>query len=750
MMRNRAKSKVDRQFKEYRRRATEMMERLDALKERHKLLPVTDADFKEPMQGKTLGLYVKSEEELKALWDGWLEVMDKMDKAQKLIRESPALGTEQLRQAEDLLDDEKPFEELNQKQEGVSSVLGSLEQSHEEARRRLAELGEQAGVVDKTLGELSSVGLPTEAFASARQAIANYLDEARARLDSDPVATKAFLEEGIVRAKALADRAREVQSRFVQSTEVQKSLEEVSSAISKHRSEGLRLDEPEGDPDPPLARARAAHDQAIEALAHADPERAGKRLEAAMAQLDQGRQVLERILQAREFSRREIPERNKAVDAVRAAIEAAEAEAQSLRRQFDPESYRNVASNPAEARARLETALPRLEQAEELASNDTQRFLEAARTIEQVTRLQNEALDLAKGVGAQRATLESVREECKAAWNDLGQRVGALGRMLDEHGPIIGKPARAAYSDALRLQREIERLSSVPRPNWLEIQEKVARAREGLAIVQEHAEDDLKAYSRVREKLESARPRVQQIGGLLRAENKDRPPSNLRYRAAVEALDRVGREASEGSADWKFLERQVDDALAELDRAESLAREDIRLGNQALSDLDSAARAVRTAKSFSSLGVTADSRAAEAQLAQARRAIDSQDYEQAIQLATASEQSARGAFQSAQREARRRQDQIESERRRRAAEQYTRRTGHLPQPGGLPPEVWILGQAADAIFGGMSRGGFDIRIGGGMFGGNGGGFGGWGAGAGSGATQSSWGGGDSGSSQGSW
>lgn len=750
MMRNRAKSSADRKYKEYRKRATEMMERLDALKERHKLLPVSDADFTEPMQGRTLGLYVKSQGELKVLWDRWLEVMDRMDKAQKLIRESPALGTDELRKAEELLEDERPFEELHEQQQGVSSELDRLEAAHELARQRLAELEQQLGGVDKTLKELADVALPTDAFAAERQGFDRFLEEAKARVAADPIATGALLDSALERCKALASRAGEVQRRFLQSSEVLKSIEETSATVSKYRSEGLRLDEPEGDPNPPLARARAAYADAVDALEQADPDRAGQVLEVASSQVDQGRQILERTLQAREFSRKELPERNRALDTVRGAIENARAEMDSLKRQFDPESYSNVASNVDEARARLESAIPRLEQAEKLGGHDVQRYIESARAIEHVTRLQNESLDLANAVGTQRATLEKVRDECKAAWNDLGERVQALGRYLDEHSPIVGKAARAAYSESLRLQRELERLSSVPRPNWLEIQEKMARAREGLAIVREHAEADVRAYAQVREKLESARPRVQQIGNLLRAENKDRPPSNLRYRAAVEALDRVGREASDGSADWKFLERQVDDALVELNRSEQLAREDIRLANQALSDLDSAARAVRTAKSFSSLGVTADTRAAEAQLSQARRALDSQDYEQSIQLATASEQAARAAFQAAQREAGRRQDQLESERRRRAAEQYTRRTGRLPQPGGLPPEVWILGQAADAILGGFSGGGIDIRMGGrgggGFFGGNGGG----GFGSGGGATQGSWGGSGSGSRQGSW
>ena len=57
LVHQRARSRVARRIKEVRSNATDLMDRLDALKERLKLLPATDPDFQAPMDGETLELY---------------------------------------------------------------------------------------------------------------------------------------------------------------------------------------------------------------------------------------------------------------------------------------------------------------------------------------------------------------------------------------------------------------------------------------------------------------------------------------------------------------------------------------------------------------------------------------------------------------------------------------------------------------------------------------------------------------------
>src|SRR4029077_18863131 len=66
----RNQNRVAGRIKEIKSKAVDTMDRLDALKERLKLMP-TSTDFKQPMTGETQRLYNTVNEKLGTLWDGW-------------------------------------------------------------------------------------------------------------------------------------------------------------------------------------------------------------------------------------------------------------------------------------------------------------------------------------------------------------------------------------------------------------------------------------------------------------------------------------------------------------------------------------------------------------------------------------------------------------------------------------------------------------------------------------------------------
>jgi hypothetical protein len=104
--------------------------------------------------------------------------------------------------------------------------------------------------------------------------------------------------------------------------------------------------------------------------------------------------------------------------------------------------------------------------------------------------------------------------------------------------------------------------------------------------------------------------------------------------------------------------------MVDLEQAERLAREDIRLAGQAQSVVDEAARAIRQARSHSAMDVTADISAAESTLEQAEQLLNAQEYEQAIEVAGQAVREARQAYQAAVQRASWRQMQADAEHRR--------------------------------------------------------------------------------------
>ena len=95
---------VEEEFKTFRAKAVALMDRLDALRQRHQSLPSTDPDFTAPMSGATLALYNAVEAELDALWERWLQVMELWDQAQKLVRSGSGLAVRQAEEARKLLE----------------------------------------------------------------------------------------------------------------------------------------------------------------------------------------------------------------------------------------------------------------------------------------------------------------------------------------------------------------------------------------------------------------------------------------------------------------------------------------------------------------------------------------------------------------------------------------------------------------------------------------------------------------------
>src|SRR5690606_37784906 len=112
-------------------------------------------------------------------------------------------------------------------------------------------------------------------------------------------------------------------------------------------------------------------------------------------------------------------------------------------------------------------------------------------------------------------------------------------------------------------------------------------------------------------------------------------------------LNRVGDRRTWAGNDWVELLERVRGARADLNRAERLAGEDVRLARQAESEFSEAARTIRQARPFLSMGVTMNTAAAESLLDQATRLYHAQDYERAIRAAGDSIQQARRAHNQA-------------------------------------------------------------------------------------------------------
>ena len=127
------------------------------------------------------------------------------------------------------------------------------------------------------------------------------------------------------------------------------------------------------------------------------------------------------------------------------------------------------------------------------------------------------------------------------------------------------------------------------------------------------------------------------------------------------------QESRRSHADWRALLKGLRDADRDFDLAEQWAREDINLAQQAHAAIAEAQRSIQVAGSYYQSGISVNVHSAEDKLRQARHQLNSQNYEQAIEMAGYAEQEARKAHDRALQEVRQRQEAIRYKRLQQAA-----------------------------------------------------------------------------------
>ncbi|WP_165244389.1 TPM domain-containing protein [Paludisphaera soli] len=660
--RRRARGAFRSKLKDYKGKAVAMMDRLDGLKARIGSLPVEDPDFTEPMTGDTLSLYEKVQEDLRRLWDRWLEVMDVVDKAEK----QAARGSSAVAEADKLVSDAKVFDEVEQGAQACAVVMDRLNASHEEARAAARALSEGRARASEAVEAVRSAGLPIVPYQPEIDRLAAQSGRAEALIVPDPIGSKAVLDQARADAEALGRRASDVAARLADGREVEQGLEKLRAEIAEHRRGGLTLAEEGGDPDPTEAQADLALDRLRAALQAGDPELAAAELKAARERLDQARGVLDAVLRARAGVERGLPESRRETKRLREAMTQYAAFEQELRREFAPASWRAVEGHLTQAKALLETFDGKADEVEQAADSKAQKYLLAARLLGRLNQEQKAAFQLMNAVGEQLVGLKGVREEAKGLAEEVAARDREVRRFFKQYDHVVGPQARASLAAAVDAGATALRATSTSLPDWPAARKALAQAREEFGIARSQAQSDLDVYQVLTKEYDEAREHAARVEAFLAGHGEDRPAANQHFRRAEEILNLVGSDSTRVGNEWPKLLDQVRGARRDLDYSERLAQEDLRLARRAESEIAEAARALREGRTFLSMGVGLDTRPAEGLLDQAQSLYHAQDYEQAIRAAGASLQQVRQAHQAAVQQSYVRQMQVEAEQRRRA------------------------------------------------------------------------------------
>ena len=177
------KQRVTARFEAFKESVIEMRQRVEATRERHRLLTVRAREYTQPMQGTTLAVYNQVDGEMTRLWDGWLQRMDAWDKAETLIASEGFLRVRRLHEAERLLDQIGKFEEVEQSVRGCVEHLDRLEKGHETARALHAEQQKRPEALRPQIASVGSLKLNTTPYDEELAKCVVLIEEGRTLTD---------------------------------------------------------------------------------------------------------------------------------------------------------------------------------------------------------------------------------------------------------------------------------------------------------------------------------------------------------------------------------------------------------------------------------------------------------------------------------------------------------------------------------------------------------------------------------------
>jgi uncharacterized membrane protein YgcG len=664
----RTRARVAARLKEIRSKAVEVMDRLDGLKERLKLLPASPG-FSEPIAGETLAHFNSVQEHVGKLWDGWLQIMEMLDQAQKLeSRAGSPLSTKALSDLEAMVSRHGSFAEIESQAQAAGSELDALTQSHTLTREVLDAITAARPKLDAAIIAVKKLNLSTAPYDEELGSVDAATAQAGALSAADPLGARTALEQLRTRAQGLLSRIERVASLFRDAQQVKTALEALIRQVAGHRAQGLKLVEEGGNTDQPLQQGSEAHAEILTALQSGDPESAAQKLETAQSKLQEARATVESVQKAKAFCEREQTARVRETQRLREAFPHAESYQNDLAREFARESWQPVARNFEQARALLANFDRLAKDAAAASTNTAQRYLAGAQLYEQLAQQQQIVLRLMSGLSEQLNSLIGVRNECRKLGDELAARERRVEPFITQHDPIVGDATRSSLSSAKQARADVVARAGQARPDWPALRGNLAQVMEEFAIAQSQAEDDVRSHEALRSEFEQVRQMAGRVYALLAGHEEDRLAANQHYGAAADVLDRIGVQIGEPRGSSARMLEELRGAAEDLRRSEQLALEDVHLASQAAAEIDEASRSIHQAGGYSSMGFSADTSLAESQLNQAEQCMQTQNYEQAIQLAGGAIQSARQAYQAAMQQANTQQAMMAADQRRQAVQ----------------------------------------------------------------------------------
>lgn len=481
---------VAQQFATFKEQVMRLSATLDALQERHKLLPVNGTDAHGPMTGETLAMYHAAREAIGEYREDWLKLMETWERAEKLIQSETALGTGRFKDAQRILAAAGIQGSLQGVAEKCGSSLDRLEHGHKHAEQALARTGEDGKRLEQQLEAIQVAGIAPDPYRPHLETGTALVERARGLLSADPIGAQAVLAQRQKLVSELSLRMDHIQQRWKEAKQADQALQQAAALLQQRRAEGFLLQEEGVAPDALLAEGRERHGAALQTIHAGDADGANVHLQRTVAVAGLAIEAIDRHVKAKSECERAISARQAELQRLRLlALETRNQQSQ-LEREFAADSWRNVSAHLGVSGAALESLSTNVEQAIQMSSPSVQHYCAAASLLERVGQEQQRVAGLHAAVGQRLKELSEIRAQCRSKLGEAHGFAGRLGELLRSHSTDRPR-SNQRYGSACQSLQQIALDMAAAQPDWVKLSGRLDETRADLEKAERMAREDM-------------------------------------------------------------------------------------------------------------------------------------------------------------------------------------------------------------------------------------------------------------------
>ncbi len=574
--------KAARELQAYKDQVMAVSDRLDALKERHKMLTYLDEDYKTPMEGETRSLYDQAGSAIERFRVRWLKLMDAWGKADELVKSEAAFRTKKLKEARRILSEAGAPTELSSIEKECAEPLDRLEAAHQQVDAALQEaVGQREGVLGQ-LRQLQEVNLPTGPYQYELNAAGELVEKTRAQRNSDPIDAESLIAAAREKLRALAEWTAEIMKHFRGAGEAEGRLTDADGFAKAKRAEGFVLQEREGNPEPHLDAGRTALARARKSLDLAEAVPAGEDVRLAVEAADLARQVVQRHVEAKAYCAEQRPARLAQSRAIADRYHQAAQVQADLRREFAENSWKGVADNLHETQQLMTGTEQALTAADEDCDPHRQHYMRARAALEAAARMSDHADQLLDALSHRLTELRALRGKCEAELGKCQSDARRVDHLLRTHTEDRPRAALRLRSAVALLDQLLADSRLVP-ADWVRISSRLGEVQADLARAEQYAREDIQlAQQAASEILETERALRSARGATHFGFGADLSAAQLQLQQAQARLSSQDYEESIALANAaEHAARAALHAAAEQARWHQLEQERLRRARQA-------------------------------------------------------------------------------------------------------------------------------------------------------------------------